>query len=37
MIENFYLQPDGENEELQTPPQDTGGQTDPVDDEESQA
>ena len=37
MKQDFYLQPDGDNEEQTTPPKDTGGQTDPVDDEESEA
>lgn len=36
MIENFYLQPDGENEDIKTPA-DTGGETPPIDDEESDA
>ena len=33
MIENFYLQPDGENEDIKTPEDGDTGET-PIEDEE---
>jgi len=38
MKQDFYLQPDGQDDEIKTPPNgDTGGETPPIDDEESDA